>query len=782
MDQNLLRQREGLCTQENPPKCTAECPVHVDVRGMISALKKKDYTGAYKLYSKSVPFPRVISYICEQPCQSKCLRNQLDQPVLIRELEKHIVSQGQNSQGKVLIPPAKKEKVAVIGSGLSGLTLAKTLKLKGYQVTIFEKGTRLGGKLNDLSEATLPREVLELDFNVFKALDLEIHLNNEIGKNGTTGWEAVKSQFDAIYLDVSKDQLENCTEGHITLKENEILLNPITLETEMSGVFAGGGIRREAQGYSPIRSVSDGKIAANSIDRLLQKVSLSADRVNEASMETRLYTNLEWEISLEPVFPENPLTGYTQVEALREAERCILCECLECVKACVFMAHYKGYPKRYFREIYNNLSIVMGIHYANKMINTCSECGLCAHICPNGADMGEVVQEARNQMVTTKKMPPSAHDFALRDMAFSKSEKFALCKPQPEHEATKYLFFPGCQLAGSKPEHIEKTYLWLINHLQGGVGLMLDCCGAPALWSGRRDLFEEGLKAIKATWEAHHKPQLILACPSCYRLFKEELPEMEIEMVYNLMDDSEDFIGKKESKTGKLLAVHDSCSTRYHTALHDSVRSLANKLGHEIEELPLNKDKTTCCGYGGLMMFADKEMAEKVISKRISESQADYLVYCAMCRDNFAGQGKTTYHLLDLIFGDTAETFGEAAGPHGHTGSPDFSTRHENRARLKRSLLEKYWTIKVEEEEKTMELIFSEAIRRVMEKRSILVEDVEGVMENMVRTGQKMLNPETDLYLTYFRPGAVTYWVEFKTLLEGYEIINVYSHRLEIES
>ncbi len=195
MDQNLLRQRENLCTQENPPKCTAECPVHVDVRGMITALKKNDYAGAYKLYSRSVPFPSIISYVCEEPCQSKCLRNQLDAPVLIRELEKHIVREGRKSQGKVLIPPSKKQKVAVIGAGLSGLTLAKTLKLKGYEVSIFEKSSSLGGKLNGLSEETLPKEILELELGFFKGLNIEIKLSHGIGKNEATPWNEVKNQF-----------------------------------------------------------------------------------------------------------------------------------------------------------------------------------------------------------------------------------------------------------------------------------------------------------------------------------------------------------------------------------------------------------------------------------------------------------------------------------------------------------------------------------------------------------------------------------------------------------
>lgn len=783
MDQALLREREGLCTQENPPKCMAECPVHVDVRGVIKALKNKDYSGAYKLYSRAVPFPSIISHVCEEPCSHQCLRNELDSPVRLRELEKHIVKEGKKAQGKVLVPPSKGRQVAVVGSGLSALTLAKTLKLKGYEITIFEKHSALGGKLLALNETQLPREVLEAELDELTSLNLNLKLNQGVGKGETVSWSQLKEGFEAIYLDLPAEAFESCTEGLIRCFSREttkgsvlgITLNPLTLETEVEGVFAGGGIRRMEEAYSPIRSISDGKIAANSIDRLLQKVSLSANRVNEASMETKLYTNIEGEALLEAVHPKDPELGYSSEEAMLEAERCLLCECMECVKACVYMSHYKGYPKRYFREIYNNLSIVMGIHFSNKMINTCSECGLCAHICPNGADMGEVVQEARNHMVEKGKMPPSAHDFALRDMAFSKSDKFATFRLEPEHETIQYLYFPGCQLAGSKPEHVENSYKWLCESLEGGVGLMLDCCGAPAQWSGRKDLFSESLAELKDLWEQQGRPKVILACPSCYRVFNEELPEMEIEMLYSLMGRSEHLPRATEGKYNQTLAVHDSCSTRFHSELHDSVRGLITKMGYEVEELPLSKDKTTCCGYGGLMMFADKDMAEKVISKRIGESPSDYLVYCAMCRDNFAGQGKKTYHLLDLIFGAGSEV---NASP----GSPDFSQRHENRFRLKQNLLASLWGEKIEEGKAMIQLSFSQDVRTLMEKRCILVEDVERVMENMEKTGQKMLNPESNLYLTYFKPGAVTYWVEFRINENVYEIVNAYSHRLEIES
>ena len=88
-------------------------------------------------------------------------------------------------------------------------------------------------------------------------------------------------------------------------------------------------------------------------------------------------------------------------------------------------------------------------------------------------------------------MPPSAHDFALRDMAFSTGEKFALVRHEPGTTGSEYLFFPGCQLAGSAPEQVEAVYGYLRDRLSGGVGLALGCCGAPADWAGREALCRE---------------------------------------------------------------------------------------------------------------------------------------------------------------------------------------------------------------------------------------------------------------------------------------------------
>ncbi len=90
---------------------------------------------------------------------------------------------------------------------------------------------------------------------------------------------------------------------------------------------------------------------------------------------------------------------YSQEEAQQEAARCIQCRCTECLDGCAFLRHYKRYPKLYAREVFNNSTIVMGIHGANSMINACSLCGQCKVICPNGFDMGEICRVAREDMV-----------------------------------------------------------------------------------------------------------------------------------------------------------------------------------------------------------------------------------------------------------------------------------------------------------------------------------------------------------------------------------------------
>jgi hypothetical protein len=254
-------------------------------------------------------------------------------------------------------------------------------------------------------------------------------------------------------------------------------------------------------------------------------------------------------------------------------------------------------------------------------------------------------------------------------------------------------------------------------------------------------------------------------------MFKHAAPDMPVETLWMVLDR----IGLPEvagaAVTPQKLAIHDSCTTRYEGQLQDSVRHMLSKLGHQLEELPGHRDNTTCCGYGGLMIYANKEVAHKVIGKRIKESETDYVTYCAMCRDNFASQGKRVYHVLDLIFGQ--DKLAEQA-------PPGYSQRQENRAKLKTALLREVWGENVEDREPIVKVVIPESVRQVMEDAMILVDDVTKVIAYAESTGNKLKNTENGHYIAYLQPLKVTYWVEYAPQQDGFMVYNAYSHRLEI--
>ena len=195
----------------------------------------------------------------------------------------------------------------------------------------------------------------------------------------------------------------------------------------------------------------------------------------------------------------------------------------------------------------------------------------------------------------------------------------------------------------------------------------------------------------------------------------------------------------------------------------------------EIAELPFSRDKTECCGFGGLMYFANRELADKVVERRINETTMDLLVYCAVCCDHFRSEGKPTRHLLDLIFGETTTR-------DTPKGVPDYSQKRENRVRLKNYLLGELWREKgVEHKDyQPITLRISDGVRELMAQRMILVEDVEQVIQWAESTGARLVQKKTGHFLAHYRPGTVTYWVEYSSDEDGFTIHNAYSHRMEI--
>ncbi len=770
MDQKELHELEYKCIQECAPWCIARCPAHVDVRAMNAAVAKGDLDLAAGVFLKKVPFPHIISHVCDHPCENVCRRADVDDALSIRALEKVVMQQASSSEVKITRLRSKNKRAAIVGGGLSGLTAAVELAKKGFDILILESSDRLGGSLWEYSEEELPRSLLNQDLELIKKVPVELRFKAALGSDVSLA--ELESDFDAVYIGIgpgiqlpAEIELDN---------EGRPIVDPVTFQTSRQGVFAGGSILTGAGDRSPIGSISGGRRAAVSMDRYMQGVSLAASRENEGAYETRLYSSVG---EIEPqgrILPAEGSTDYSAEEARREAERCLQCQCLECVKVCEYLQHYKGYPRKYVRQVYNNLSIVAGQRHGNLMINSCSLCGLCQEVCPEDLHMGEVCKAARYTMMDQNRMPPSAHEFALRDMEFSNSDLVTLARHEPGMTSSTYLFFPGCQLSASSPENVGRTYTYLREKLRGGVGLMLRCCGAPADWSGRGQLFSQTLADFEAQWHALGSPTLVLACSTCLGVFSDRFSREKVVSLWEIFD-RHGLPQGVDSGQVATVSVHDPCTTRHEPKIHDSVRSLLRKIGFEIRELELTREKTECCSFGGLMRFANPDLAEKVIQRRIDAAPETLLAYCAVCRDHYASHGKPTWHLLDLIFGTAT---GDAAVYRG----PYFSQRRENRARLKAKLLREVWGEESPDYKgyRDMKLHIEDHVLQLMETRMILVEDLQKVIAWAEETGNRLVHKETGRFLAHHRPASVTYWVEYTPADDGYTIHNAYSHRMEL--
>lgn len=784
MDLDALLEISNHCIHSDPPVCVASCPVHMDVIAFVHEIEKGDFAKAYKVMENKIPFSRLIGKICDHPCEKVCVRKEVGGSIRISELEKTVIDLGYTSPKKPLLMPKNKGTVAIIGGGLSGCVAALELDKKGYKVSIYEKTDRLGGSLWDYEGKGLETAIIEEELSVISKKGITVCYNTEVTEENLQDFIET---YDAVYLGTG-------------VWSKVYAIHPETFQVNDSSLFVGGKL--QTQNQSIIFSASSGKRAAVSIDRYITKTSMLASREREGVFETKLDYKID---TVKPVISvEKSSSVYSENEAIKEANRCLKCQCDACIKACVHMQRFNITPDRYIRSINHNERIVLGNRSANLMINSCTECGLCKEVCPIGIGMADIIHATRQSMVERGKMPISAHDFALKDMQFSHSDYFSLVRKQPSKEQSKnlfyypviafsqyarglykgsgktgYLFYPGCQLSSTHTDYIGAIYKHLVGVIKdkdadNDVGLYLGCCGAPADWAGRLDLMPESIEKILTTWKEMGEPTFILACSSCASTFEKYLPMIKTISLWEVF--ASFGLPEVDIKKGKReLCIHDACATRHNSAIHESVRSIVKTLGYTIQELEYSKEKAKCCGYGGLVACANPDQAEDFVKDRIDESDHDVLVYCAMCKDMLVKGNKRAYHILDIIYGNEInQTVPQIM--------PTLSERQNNRKRLKQQLLKEIWNEEESDMSKTYDftLHVSDEIIALMEKRFILLSDVEKVVEHSLTCKERFYNPETMDFLARLRVQNVTFWVKYEEHGSDITVKDVYSHRMEV--
>ncbi len=174
---------EGKSRRHALVPCIHTCPAEIDVPRYIRFIRSKNYSAAAAVVRERVPFPGVLGYVCRRPCEARCRRGQINQPISIRNLKRYAAA-----NDKLLLwksnrrrKPASGKKIAIVGAGPAGLTAAYYLANQGHSAVVFESMPLAGGMMRyGIPEYRLPRCVLEREIADLQSAGVQIHTNTLI--------------------------------------------------------------------------------------------------------------------------------------------------------------------------------------------------------------------------------------------------------------------------------------------------------------------------------------------------------------------------------------------------------------------------------------------------------------------------------------------------------------------------------------------------------------------------------------------------------------------------
>jgi heterodisulfide reductase subunit A2 len=164
--------------------CTLTCPAGINVQGYVQLIGQGKFREAVQLILERLPLPGTLGRVCPHPCEAQCRRAEVDAPVAIRALKRFAADQVDLASLPLPEIHEREEKIAVLGSGPAGLTVANYMRLKGYPITLFESQEQLGGMLRlGIPDYRLPPEVLDREIAHILRLGITVHTGRALGRD-----------------------------------------------------------------------------------------------------------------------------------------------------------------------------------------------------------------------------------------------------------------------------------------------------------------------------------------------------------------------------------------------------------------------------------------------------------------------------------------------------------------------------------------------------------------------------------------------------------------------
>ena len=203
-DRELAIVEAGRCLDCKKPACVSGCPVEVDIPGFIRLIKAGEFVEAARLIKQKNALPAVCGRVCPQDdqCERLCILGKKEEPVAIGNLER-FAADFERETDQVSIPrkaPSTGKRVAIVGSGPAGLTMAADMVAKGHSVTVFESLHKPGGVLvYGIPEFRLPKAIVESEIDYLRRLGVKIEINSIVGRLFTIE-ELLAAGYDAVFV------------------------------------------------------------------------------------------------------------------------------------------------------------------------------------------------------------------------------------------------------------------------------------------------------------------------------------------------------------------------------------------------------------------------------------------------------------------------------------------------------------------------------------------------------------------------------------------------------
>ena len=260
--------------KEGKAPCSNTCPGGIHVQGYIALIAQGRFQEAIDLIREAIPFPAICGRVCTHPCEFNCRRAEIDRPVAVRLLKRFVsdwelATLPENGRQRIQpqsVPLSNGKRVAVVGAGPSGMTVAQRLASLGYRVTVFEKLPVIGGMMAvGIPAYRLPRQVIDREYQHILSLGVELKLNTSIGPGGdytvddlfSMGYEAICLTVGAHHsqtLNIPGEDLPGVVHGIELLKA-------INLSQQLAGFDPLDAARYSAQLKRALRRGLDTRVA-----------------------------------------------------------------------------------------------------------------------------------------------------------------------------------------------------------------------------------------------------------------------------------------------------------------------------------------------------------------------------------------------------------------------------------------------------------------------------------------------------------------------------------------